>query len=124
MDVERFQQILRDHKRVAIVGGPRTGKSTLSALADRPVVHTDDTMDLPWEDQPSCVIQLLRHMDTFVVEGVQASRAIRKGLEVDAVVELTEPFETLNQGQASMHKSHQKIMGDVLASNPNLKVYR
>src|SRR5262245_4436614 len=38
-----FDDVLGKYSRVAIVGGPRTGKTTLSAtVSDRPVIHTDD----------------------------------------------------------------------------------
>jgi polynucleotide 5'-kinase involved in rRNA processing len=67
MTPQEFQQVLASHKRIAIVGGPKTGKTTLAkTVTDRPV----------------------------------------------------------DQGQASMHKGHKKIFGDVLSANPGTIVYK
>lgn len=43
--------ILSQFRRVAIAGGPRTGKTTLAAaVTDRRVIATDDYMGKPWAD--------------------------------------------------------------------------
>lgn len=125
MNQAQFNEILRNHKRVAIVGGPKTGKTTISnTVTDRPVHHNDDGMHIPWENQPAYWMAQVHKQDSFVIEGVQAARALRKGLQVDAVIELNQPFIPLNKGQAAMSKGHKKIFGDVLAANPKMKVYR
>ncbi len=85
----RFNALARamDHPRIAICGGPRTGKTTLASLvADRRVVHTDAWIALPWGEVPHAIIAECTGLDSFVVEGVQAARALRKGLEVDVVI--------------------------------------
>lgn len=52
-----FQAMASRYRRIAIVGGPRTGKTTLSqVVTDRPVIATDDFMGAPWEEVPSRVI--------------------------------------------------------------------
>ncbi len=41
------------HKRVAIVGGPQTGKTTLAKkITDRKIFHNDEAKWVPWENQP------------------------------------------------------------------------
>lgn len=91
-------------RRIAICGGPRRGKSTLAAKLGRPVVATDDLMGLPWTAIPAAVISRAS-MDRCVVEGVQVARALRRGLEVDAVVYLLTPKVQLSPGQLSMGKA-------------------
>ena len=125
MNSELFQEILAKHKRVAIVGGPQVGKTTLaSTVTDRPVHNNDTGKHIAWEDQPEYWKNRVFGQDSFVLEGVQAARALRKGLKVDAVVELTDPYKELSPGQKSMHKGHAKIFGDVVRDNPDLPVYR
>lgn len=117
-------QILAQHKRVAIVGGPRTGKSTLAATVnDRPVMCTDDTQDQPWSEQPAIWLERAKQ-DAFVIEGVQVARTLRKGLQVDAVIVLPDPLTTLSKGQWAMTKGHKKILAEALALNPGVPVYR
>jgi hypothetical protein len=50
-----FACFLRTYARVAIAGGPRTGKTTLAAtVKDRPVVHTDDfIVGHEWSEVPA-----------------------------------------------------------------------
>lgn len=122
---DRLTEILRTHKRVAIVGGPKTGKTTLSqGVTDRPVLHTDDNMAQPWEDQPHIIIAQADGKESFVVEGVQAGRALRKGLEVDAVVVLNQPKVTRTEGQERMAKGCDKILRDWESQSPGVPVYR
>lgn len=124
MNAELFNQILSKHKRVAIVGGPKVGKTTLSRLAtDRVIHHNDDAKHLNWEDHPAYWINKAVE-PSFVIEGVHVARALRKGLKVDAIVHLDQPHTELNKGQASMTKGHQKILNEALAMNPDIPVYK
>lgn len=107
-----FADVLAKHARVAIVGGPKTGKSNLANMVtDRPVIHTDDYRNMPWEAVPHAVIGAASG-DRFVVEGVQAARALRKGLQVDAVVRLDKPHVPLSRGQSSMTLAVETVMRD------------
>ena len=114
------QVLASQHKRIAIVGGPRTGKTTLArAIRGRPIISTDDYMDLAWEDVPDKVIQVAGAAGgSFVVEGVQAARALRKGLEVDAVVVMVHPKVELTPGQLSMAKGVMTVLEDWQSSRP------
>lgn len=115
-----MQVLVGRYPRVAIVGGPRTGKTTFArSVRDRPVISTDDYMDLPWEDVPAKVIEAAAAAGaSFVVEGVQAARALRKGLEVDAVIVLTQPKTELTPGQAAMGKGVMTVFNEWQSSRP------
>lgn len=118
---EQFKTILDNHNRVAIVGGPKTGKTTLSNLTtDRPVHH--DNPNLSWGEQ-TLHIKMKATQPKFVVEGVHVARALRRGLEVDAIVHLREPLQDLTAGQLNMHKGQQTIIKSALSINPNIPVY-
>ena len=123
-EVKPMRDIARAHKRIAVVGGPLTGKTTVSReVTDRPVLSTDDTMDADWADQPEIAKRRVEGMDAFVLEGVQAARALRKGLEVDAIVVMETPKGERTKGQAAMAKGQEKIIADALAMNPGVVVY-
>lgn len=125
MTPQEFQQICAKHKRVAIVGGPQVGKTTLAkTITDRPIHHNDDGKHIEWSKQPEYWKNAVAGQESFVIEGVQAARALRKGLQVDAVVELDHPWVELKKGQAAMRKGHHTIFADVIKQNPRLKVYR
>jgi hypothetical protein len=101
-----FRSALARYPRIAIAGGPRTGKSSLaSAVSDRPVLHTDSLMQENWEDVPLIVQKRLEGQASFVVEGVQVPRSLRKGLVVDAVVWMSRPKVPLTVGQGVMTKA-------------------
>ncbi len=131
----QLKAIARRHKRIAIVGGPKAGKSTMSRFFDdRPVHHNDSALHVPWDDQPDHWIKETEGQDSFVIEGVQAARAIRKGLKVDAVIHLSQDDavrhlndirgEPLKPGQVSMHKGQATILQEALTKNPHIAVYR
>lgn len=95
-----FAEIMNLYPSIAIAGGPRTGKTTMTTGIDRTVIRTDNFMELAWTDVPFAVIEAFR--PGSVVEGVQVPRSLRKGLQVDAIV-WTGAFSTSqNTKQASM----------------------
>lgn len=119
-----LQQILSKHKRVAIVGGTGSGKTTLAKrVTDRPVIHDADNIDLPWEIQPDKLIEQAGDQESFIIEGVHASRALRRGLKVDAIVHLTTPRTELSQKRKSFNKGQSKIIEEALAKHPHVPVY-
>lgn len=100
------------------------GKTTLASLArDRPVIGTDKYKPMPWELIPQQMIADVQGMDTFLIEGVQAARALRKGLEVDAVVVLTRPKVERKAGQIAMAKAVQTIFNEWHANNRHVPVF-
>lgn len=115
-----FADVLRRYNRIAIVGGPRAGKTTLARLADRHVIHTDDYRTRTWEAVPHAVIADIRDLEAdslsrgnrWIIEGVQVARALRKGLEVDVVLVLNEPLEDLTTRQEGMRKGVMTVLAD------------
>jgi len=99
-----FRMAMSQYKRVAIAGGPRTGKTVWLAagVTDRPVINTDAVMNEAWENVPFVCIQRVKDLDSFVIEGVQVPRCLRKGMEVDAVIWLSKPKAPRNAGQTAM----------------------
>jgi hypothetical protein len=101
--------VLRDclakYQRIAVSGGPRTGKSTFVAgVTDRLVVQTDDFSSVGWAAQPQAVIDAVRKFPRFVVEGVQVPRALRKGMQVDVLIWLTRAMAPRTAQQLGMEK--------------------
>ena len=115
-----FADVLKRYNRIAIVGGPRSGKTTLARLADRHVIHTDDYRTRSWEAVPHAVIADIRDLEAdslsrgnrWIIEGVQVARALRKGLEVDVVLVLNEPLEDLTTRQEGMRKGVMTVLAD------------
>jgi hypothetical protein len=114
-----FLEFCRTHKRVALAGGPRCGKTTLSKLVtDRPVIGTDSYRGIPWEDIPGQMIRDIAGHKNFVVEGVMVARALRRGLTVDGVFYLTRAKVSRKKGQVVMAKGIAKVMRDWRAEFP------
>ncbi len=103
-------------------------------VTDRPVHHNDTALHIKWEDQPAHWIKQTKDQPAFVIEGVQAARAIRKGLDVDAVIHLSREDADrhlndtrgtpLKPGQVSMHKAQKTILAEALQDKPHVAVYR
>lgn len=108
-----WKDVLAKHDRIAVVGGPRTGKTTLSRLTvdRRPVIHTDEFKRAAWDAAPHLAIAEVHERTAgekqpkFVIEGTRAVSCLRRGLAVDAVVVLMEPLQELTPGQDRMRKA-------------------
>ena len=103
---------------IGICGGPGTGKATLAsrvhAKVGGVVVHTDEFKKLPWGDQPSAIIAVVRaNPQVTIVEGVTVARAVRKGLVVDALIALMTTLVPINKGQQTMTRGLMTILQDV-----------
>lgn len=106
-------ELLADHDRVGVTGGPKVGKTTICmGVDDRVVVNTDATKDMPWEDQPHEIIRMLKGLDRYLIEGVQVPRALRKGLELDALLVLSKPHEERTPRQEGMAKGVETVLAD------------
>lgn len=119
-----FEAVLASHKRIAIAGGPRTGKTTLSQrVTDRPVFHGDDHIALGWSESS---LAMARDVESrpgpLVVEGVQVPRALRKGMTVDVVIWLERPYTPQTPDQAIMAKGCRTVFDEWRASNPTVPV--
>lgn len=115
-----FNDILKKYKRIAIAGVPKAGKTTLSKLVhDRPVIHTDDHMDKLWADAPTAINEAVSEHDSWVCEGIQVGRCLRKGLKPDVVIWMEHPRIALKPNQKSMAKGCKTIFNDWQAAKPS-----
>lgn len=101
-DVPDFIYTLNTYPRIAVTGGPKTGKTSLVAqlvevLDPRTVIHTDRFKSLPWVDQARAVNEAAADAGArWLMEGVTVARALRHGLPADIVIYMAgPPFETL-----------------------------
>lgn len=119
--------------KIAIVGGPRTGKSTwasklarslgieLHSTGKRALLATDNFIGVPWDEVPNAVLDVLRDKDDWILEGCQTARVLRRWFKQDPanVYQLTEvyffdrPFVQRNRGQNAMGKGIQKVWSEV-----------
>jgi len=108
-------------ERICIIGGPRTGKTTLANTMSN-VLHTDDLIELfDWSGVSEHVaMDWFARPGPWVIEGVAVVRALRKWLKSNAdgvpcerIIVLTEPHVELSKGQATMAKGHAKVWNEV-----------
>lgn len=119
--------------RIAITGGPRTGKTTLGDKLAREVVeahpshtgvirHTDDLIGkLEWSDASAEVAHWMDEPGPWIIEGVAVSRALRKWRDnhpgepppVDRVIYLSEPHEDTTPHQHAMAKGVRKVHDEI-----------
>ena len=113
------------YNRIGIAGGPLTGKTTFAnEIADRPVLHTDDAIPtVSWADQPKHWIDKTEDLGSFLLEGVQVARCLRKGLAIDAVVRMEEAKAPLTPGQATMAKGERTIFEEWRAANEDVPIF-
>lgn len=115
-------------KRVIIVGGPKTGKTTLAKETfGGTVFHTDDLIGThSWEDVPDAIIEWMRRPGPWVIEGVQTARALRRwhkhhgsivsalgDIPFDQVIVKTHAFVELTPRQEGMAKGVMKVWKEV-----------
>ncbi|KKL72240.1 hypothetical protein LCGC14_2086930 [marine sediment metagenome] len=115
--------VFERYARVVVVGGPAAGKSTMTANLQRPVIHTDDLMELPWAEVPEALIAAVCEHPRWCMEGVQTARALRKGLECDAVIVIKGWLRPLTPRQIGMHKAIRTVLADWLATDPTVPVH-
>lgn len=118
--------------RIAICGGPRTGKSTfasklarelgidLFSTGKKALVATDNFMGVGWENVPRLVMERLSELDDWILEGTQATRVLRywykaapETLRLDRVHFFDRPWVIRNGGQNAMAKGVQTIWREV-----------
>lgn len=118
--------------RIAVCGGPRTGKSTfasklaselgieLFSTGKRAVVATDNFMGVGWENVPRLVMERLGELDDWILEGTQATRVLRhwyrtapETLRLDRVYFFDRPWVVRNGGQNAMAKGVMTIWREV-----------
>lgn len=110
--------------RVAIIGGPRTGKTTKArgaACAGVEVCETDAWKGMAWSAQSERVVAWLvgHREDAFVIEGCMVVRGLRKylrghpGKPVDVVQVCETPREVLSRGQRRMQRGVETVFREI-----------
>lgn len=114
--------------RIAITGGPRTGKTTLAMrmrmtldMHPRNIRHTDVLIHLGWSDASAAAALWLDEPGPWIIEGVAMARALRKWRDrhpgqrppVDRVIRLTTPHVALSKGQAGMANGEGTVWSEV-----------
>lgn len=125
-----FHAFLAAHPRVAIAGGPRTGKTTLAAAAqsarkclDDRVFHGDDLIRLGWSAASETLAYDVNQLDgPLIVEGVQVPRALRKGMSIDGVIWMRTPWGEQTREQAAMAKGCETVFNEWRQANPDVPV--
>lgn len=109
--------------RVAITGGPKTGKTTLadrlSELTGRQVFHTDDLANLEWSEASLAASRWFDGPE-WIVEGVAVPRALRKWLGSNqdspldaALVYLRDPVLAITKSQEAMAKGVRTVWEEI-----------
>jgi len=101
--------------RVAITGAPRCGKTWLAEAVggDRETIHTDTWQGVEWGKQPELIIAACAPLRRFLLEGVQVPRALRKGLQVDALIWLDTPAAEQTREQKAMGKAIATVLNGI-----------
>jgi hypothetical protein len=127
---DELEQLARAYPRIAITGGPNSGKSRLAALLQpfrdgAPMICTDTWKDtVPFLDVPDVALAECRGHERFTVEGVQVARMLRKGLDVDLVIFLRGAAVELTSRQRGLTKGVRTVLDDWLSTGagvPTLK---
>lgn len=111
--------------RVAIIGGPRTGKTTLAqrmaAELALPLVSTDDFIPLGWSGSSGKAAEVIASARRLLIEGVAVPRALRRLLDdhprrrpLERLVILGRPKVRRTKRQAAMAKGLDKIVAEIL----------
>jgi adenylate kinase family enzyme len=108
--------------RIAIIGSPRAGKTTLALQLGRtdglPVLHTDDLIDLGWSAVSERVALELLLQQALILEGVAVVRGLRKALvrqgpPVERCIVLERPRVQLTCGQRAMQRGCARILAEI-----------
>lgn len=112
-------------RRIVILGGPHTGKTTLSKRLHTEcgisnVRHSDDIKHLGWSESSAAAAEWFNDQGEWVCEGVQMARALRKWLAANPdtpldidIITLSKPFDALLKGQESMAKGVFKVFSEI-----------
>ena len=107
--------------QIVIVGGPRTGKTTMSEQIPGYRRSTDETMGMEWSKGSDEVSRWFDVAGQWVIEGVATARALRKWLAknksnvkpCDRVIVLEHAHVGLKPGQDSMGKGVMTVWREI-----------
>ncbi len=111
------------NRKVLILGGPKTGKSTRAQGMGTPVLNTDHLRDRGWGEDSAEVAQWMNKPGSWVIEGTAVVRGLRKWMtqnpdaRLDGVeiVALNRPYGMRSEGQERMAKGCDTIWGQIRA---------
>lgn len=88
MEFEDLLDLVKDNKKVLIIGAPGSGKTELAnriaEKLNKRVIHTDDyKSNYEYTQQLYVLIANLLDLDWWIVEGVQGYRLLRKIAQVN-----------------------------------------
>lgn len=123
----------KDFKRIAVIGGGGTGKSTSVreflrqfTPETRPyVIHGDKYIgQFKWEDQSLRIKEEAEQVDgPLIAEGLKVVSALRKGMKVDAVLYLTRVANTETHKNGAVNGAQtETIFREWKAGNPKVPV--
>ncbi len=95
--------------KIAIAGGPNTGKTTLGKLLaeqlNLPLISTDDYIKQHgWNGLAKRMAEVGNGLDEFIIEGIRVPWALREGLIVDYTIWLSRPHIKQTPKQRSLAK--------------------
>lgn len=101
---DELRKLIAKHAVVIIAGVSNTGKKSLSERGwGRPVVHTDDWLDKPYNEVPELAAaaaqKALDEEGKVLIEGVRALSVTRHGIEPGGVLWLRKPLKPLTRDQ-------------------------
>lgn len=99
--------------KILIAGYPDVGKTTFAEQYDRDVIHTDDYMNLDFPEVPRAILEDLKPLEEWIVEGVQSITLFRSMLKrgeclPDLVIYLRPKFEAKEK-----HKAMRKMLDTI-----------
>lgn len=111
--------------KIVITGGCKCGKTTLAnSLSCPSTLHGDDLMSTgtSWSSLSEEMSWWFDRPGSWVIEGVQATRALRKwlaehttGKPCDRVVRMTGPLVHLTEGQLAMNKGEETVWAQIMS---------
>ena len=119
-------ELLKDHPRVILAGGPRTGKSTLAIRAGERFgreVHFGDALidQMEWSDCSQEVSEWFDKSGDWIIEGVVTPRALRKwfarnpGKKLDAtIVWMNAPIQVRSKGAEGMAVGVNTVWAEII----------
>lgn len=114
--------VARPDGRVLIIGGPKTGKTTLAAAMGGGRSTDEVIEDLDWSEASAEIATWFDDPGPWLIEGVAIPRALRKWQEshpdepapVDHVIYLTQVYQDLEPEAAAMAKGVETVFEEIL----------